>query len=1000
MNHAISPVRTGHRCSRRLARKCGKALALLLLLPLAAVLHATPVAAQLNPYTITGTVRDVDTQAPLVGAQVTVRGTAFGALTDPRGNFTIAAQLAPGEYVVEAQMLGYATGTGTVMLGGERGVTVPEFNLRTTALELGEIVVTGTAAPTARRAIGNAVSSVEGRRLNQAPAVTIDQALQGKVAGAFITSNTGTPGGGVSVRLRGTSSIVGGAEPLYIVDGVIIDNNGDQQINFGYRSNPSNRLADLDPNDIERVEILKGAAAAALYGSRANNGVVQIFTKRGQAGGTQVTASTRMTLSQLPKEIDFALTPVDPAGNPVERFDPQDLIFRDSWSNDSYVALSGGSADTRYYLSGNWVDQNGIMEGSDHQKLNVRLNLDQRLASWLDLAAGANYVRSHTDLVINGEQGSGGLLTAIVFTPTTVNLAARDPVTGELVNTLAGPFPNPLDVLENWDIPQDVNRFVGSLQLRANPTAPLRLDYRFGFDRYEMETAQAIPRGNVNRPLGSSVSANRRNMLINNDVTASYEFAAGPAAFTTSAGMNHTYQRVEQFNLSATDLTPFTLLVSGANADASEALIEAVTLGFYGQQQVGWNDRFFLTGALRLDASSTFGEDERWQVYPKLSGSWLLSEEPFWQDLGAGWISELRLRSALGFAGNQPSLGNAYSRVPRYADVVNVDRLGLVPSATVGNPALKSERQREWEVGLDVSFLDQRIGTSFTYYDKFTDDLLLLRPFVPSAGYANILDNVGALSNKGIELEITTVNVNRERWGWDSRFIFSRNRNIVERLDVQPFFVGYTNLVIEGEPLGTHYMPAFLRDESGAILSDEVGPLRNTAPGPLPGSSNQMVGKDPWPDFTASLGNDFRYGPFNLSVLLDGSFGSYLWNQTRRIMDIFSAGPLYDQLLRGEITQATRARIQGIWEAYLEDADYVKLRDVSLRYSTGGEWLQSIGASQLQLELVGRNLVTWTDYTGYDPEVNMFGLSTVERGTDFAVYPNPRTVGFGIRLVY
>jgi TonB-linked SusC/RagA family outer membrane protein len=965
----------------------------------------TGVQAQQQVYTITGRVRDADAGTVLMGVQISIRGTRFGGITDVRGAYSVVAQLPAGSYVLEAQMIGRETGTQSITLGSERALSVTDISLKTTALALQEVVVTGTAAPTARRALGNAVSTVEGAALNQSPAITIDQALQGKVAGAVITSNTGTPGGGVSVRLRGTSSIVSGAEPLYIVDGVIVDNNGDQQVNFGYRSNPSNRLADLDPNDIDRVEILKGAAAAALFGSRANNGVVQIFTKRGRAGGTQITAATRFTRSELTKHIEFALTPRNEQGATVQRYDPQDLIFRKPWSNDSYVALSGGSAETRYYISGNWVNQNGVMEGTAHQKLNVRMNLDQRLGAWLDLSAGANFVKAHSDLVINGENGTGGLLTAIVFTPTTLNLAARDPQTGELINRLSGTFPNPLDVLANWETPQDVNRFVGSFQLKANPINALRLEYRLGFDRYEMETGQSIPRGDATFPLGSAFSANRRNMLVNNDLSGSYEFNATPTLRLTSAGgMNHTYQRVDQFNLGASDLTPLTTLVRGAVQTASEGQVEAITQGFYGQQQLAWNERVFLTGALRWDASSTFGEDERWQLYPKVSGSWVLSEEPFWRSAGLGWFSELRLRAALGYAGNQPPLDNAYARVPRYTTSININRLGLVPLAQVGNPNLKPERQREWEAGFDASFLNQRIGTRFTYYDKYTKDLLLERPFVPSAGYGTILDNVGEMSNHGIELELSTVNLNREKFGWNSRFIFSRNENRVEKLTVLPFTLGYTSRVIEGQPIGVHFMISFLRDEqTRAILTDSIGP-RSSGTARIVFDhveGDTIIGKSPWPDFTASLANDFRFGQnLELSVLLDGSFGHYLWNQTRRIMDIFGAGPLYDRLLKGEITPAQRTRHQGIWENYLEDASYVKLRDVTLRWTTGAEWLRNIGASRMQVELIGRNLYTWTDYSGYDPEINMFGLSTVARGTDFAVYPNPRTVGLGVRLTY
>lgn len=978
---------------------------------------AAEAAAQTATYTITGRARDAEGGAALAGVQVVVRGTRFGGLTNAEGVYSIIAQLSPATYVVEATMIGREQGTQTVTLGDARIVNVPEFRLRTTTLALEEIVVTGTAAPTSRRALGNAVSTVSAEALAQTTSTTIDQALQGKVAGATITSNTGNPGGGVSMRLRGTSSIVAGAEPLYIVDGVIIDNNADQQINFGYRSNPSNRLADLDPDDIERVEVLKGAAAAALYGSRANNGVVQIFTKRGRAGINRVVAGSRMTRSDLERTIAFALTPTNlDAGLcatclnsgtiSAVRFDPQPLLFREPWSHDTYLSISGGSPETQYYISGNFVNENGIMRGSDHEKLNVRMNLDQKVADWLNLAAGANYIRSHTNLVINGERGAGGLLTAAVFAPTTIDLTARDPVSGEFVNKQAGVFLNPLYVLETFSSPQDINRFVGSLQARANPFGALRLNYSLGYDQYTMETMLSIPRGTIGTLLGEATSANRRNMLVNNDVSANYDFGAPRLRFTTSVGANHTYQRLDQLNAGATDLVPQTELVSGAVQNASQARIHLVTLGFFGQQQVAFGNRLYLTGALRWDASSTFGEDERWQMYPKVSGSWVVSEESFLKD-NATWISELRLRAALGYAGNQPPLSQAFARVSRFGSITNVTRLGLTPLNSPGNPNLKPERQREWEAGVDLAVLNNRLGARFTYYDQYVTDLLLVRPFVPSAGYGSILDNVGELSNKGVELEVNTQNYTRGNFNWNSRVIYSKNNNRIEKLNVLPFTAGYTNLVIEGQPVGVHFMPAYMRDENGQIMTDSIGPrLENRVgtqcPDPsvcLPNSTSRIVG-NPWPAWTGSLFNEFRLGNWSASFLLDGSFGFELWNQTQRIQDIFGAGPLFDRVLRGEATPAQRTRLQSIWENYLEDASYIKLRDITVRFGTNASWLRNVGASRAEFELVGRNLKTWTDYSGYDPEINMFGLSTVERGTDFAVYPNARTIGFGVRLTY
>jgi TonB-dependent starch-binding outer membrane protein SusC len=954
------------------------------------LIWSSPAAGQ-QEFTISGRVLDAG-GAPIAGAQLSLRGTGGGGLTTNAGAYSFTVTTAPGDYVLEVSFIGRETVTRPIQLGTAAAVRVSDIVLRERALELDALVVTGMAAPTARRAIGNAVSTVSARELQQTPATTIDQALQGRVSGAVITSNTGTPGGGVSIRLRGTSSITGGAEPLFIIDGVVIDNNADQQLNLGYRSNASNRLADLDPNDIERIEVLKGAAAAALYGSRANNGVVQIFTRRGRVGEPVITVSSRMGRSELTRRIDFALTPVNLDGSAVTRFDPQDVIFRTGSQMEHHVSLSGGGGDTRYYLSGGFTDEQGIMLASGHDKLNVRMNVDQGLGRF-QLSAGANYIRTNSDLVINGEQGEGGLLTAIVFTPTTTDLTARNPETGQLLNT-AFVFPNPLEVVDLWDIGQSVNRFIGSLQARWAPFNVVNLEYRLGYDNYQMETSQFIPRGTATAPTGRSVSLNRYSTLLNNDLIGSLQWNAGDAVnLTTSAGMNHTYTWTQNLNATATDLGPVTELVRGAVMSATQGQTETATLGFFGQQQVAWADRVFLTGALRMDASSTFGPDERWQMYPKVSGSWVLSDEPFMEDLSGDWLSQLRLRAALGYAGNQPPLGSAYARFSRYGTTINVDRLGLVPLAQSGNPGLKPERQREVEAGVDISTFGDRAALSLTYYNQYTQDLLLSRPFAPSTGVGSVLDNVGEMSNRGIELQLNTVNLQRGNFGWNSTVIYSRNRNRVERLEGDPYFVGYGNRVEAGQPLGMLYMTGFRRDSiSGAILSDDVGPLA---------SLTRIIVGNPWPEWTGSLVNEFTLGAnWSASFMLDGQFGHQLWNQTRRIQDIFGAGPLYDQLLRGEITPAQRTRHQAIWENYVEDASFVKLRQLAVRYSTSAEWLRSVGARSMQVELLGRNLHTWTDYTGYDPEINMFGLSTVERGVDFAVYPNARVYTLGVRLTY
>lgn len=962
-------------------------------LALACAALAAPVAGQDQTYVINGTVVDEATQRPLASVSVTVSGTQFGTLSDQSGRFSLQARLAPGTYTLSYSLIGRGGATQEVTLGSERAVEVPQVALRESAVTLEGIVVTGTGAPTQRRALGNSVAVVGGPEITQAKAVTIDAALAGKIPGAQITANSGTPGGGVSVRLRGTSSITGGAEPLYIVDGVIVDNGSDQQINFGYRSNPSNRLSDLNPNDIERIEVLKGAAAAALYGSRANNGVVQIFTKRGAAGRPVITVESRATLSQLGSELPWNMAPTDLDGTtPVERFNHEDLIFRDAWGSDTYVSVSGGADQTRYFLSGGYTVDNGVMINSDNERTSVRLNIEQGLWDWLTLSGGANYVRSNSNLVINGEQGRGGLLTSIVFTPTTVDFSERDPVTGEFV-VRATTFPNPLEVAERWLTPQEVSRFVGSFQARANPLPDLTLEYRLGYDTYNMQTRLFIPRGTPAQPLGESNDVARSQYLINNDLIANYRFGIGESVdLTTSVGVNHTYTNEETVNALVTDLPLFVDLARGANQSVSQSRFETATLGYFVQQQIGFADRFFLTGALRFDASSTFGEDERWQLFPKLSGSWVVSEESFFADGALGNLfSSFRLRGAFGYAGNQPPVGSAYARFPRYQNTINIDRTGLTHLGNPGNPALKPERQREWEAGFDASVLDDRVGIAFTYYDQHIEDLLLSRVFAPSTGYTSILDNVGVMTNKGVELQLTGVIMDRPGFGWNATMNYSRNRNKVVELAGGDFTVGYLNRVAEGKPLGIFFGSGYERDANGNVVYDEIGPVR--------AATSQYIG-DPNPDWQGSLLNEFRIGRnVRINFLLDGMFGHDMWNQTVRIMDTFAAGPLAEKVSRGEISQDTRARIQGMFEPYVEDATYVKLRQLTLTYDIS-DWAGRLGLSNASVEVGGRNLYTWTDYTGYDPEINMFGTNTVERGVDFAVYPNPRQFTFGVRMSY
>lgn len=972
--------------------------------------------AQESTGTVVGTVRNAQSQQPIASAQVSIVGTRLGAVTSENGRFLIAA-VPSGAQTVQVRRIGFNAETRqvTVPAGDSVSLTV---DLSTAVVSLDEVIVTGSAVATARREVGTSIGTVDSTMLRNTQAATVDAALQGKIAGVQITQNSGNPGGGgVTVRMRGTSSIISGSDPLYIVDGVIVDNSSVQLRDLGARSSVQNRLADINPNDIERIEVIRGAAAAALYGSRANNGVVQIFTKRGSEGRPRFNLTMSAGVDELSTRLGMNLYPVTAAGVPVERFDYQDQIFRTGNVYEGNLSVSGGTEATTYYLSAGLRDQTGIVNSTDAQRRSVRINLGQELAPTLRLDVGANYVQNESNFLPNGER-PGGVITSLVFAQTDFDFRPDEsgiyPVNPALVGS---GFANPLLVMERFRYPEITNRFIGSARARWNPLDVLSFDYNVGYDSYQLDASEFIPRGALLPPtqaaLGLSATAIRNSSIINQDLVASLAWGVGGMlAMRSSGGMNYTYQKFRTTNAASFDLPPTVELVTGATPAASQGETEIATLGFYGEQSVTWRDVLTLTGALRADAASNFGENERWQYYPKLQLSYVLGDEPAFRESALGDLfSTMRLRAAIGYAGNQPSPSNAYSRFDVYARTVNSGRAGLVNSVTLGNEDLKPERQREFEGGVDFGVLGGRVNAEVTYYDKLVSDLLLFRPLAPSTGYTTRFDNIGEMSNKGWEVLLSTQNVANESWGWNTTVTYARNRNRVERLEVDPFVgtSGYPNRVEEGQPLGIFYGQYYVRNADGSIQLDSLGLPRRS--GLIPelvesGDHLRRIG-DPNPDWTGSLLNELTVGNnLRFRVLVDGTFGNDVMNLTRRIQDIFGTGTDFEREL---LPFGDPRKLPNGWalrtgpllfEDYVEDGTFVKLRELAITYGFTQPFITNYIPGGVELTLAGRNLYTWSDYTGFDPELNLFGQNTVGRGFDFATYPIPRTWAISARISY
>lgn len=944
-----------------------------------------------QPYTITGTVTDSKSGEVLVGANIAIRGTSVGASADKDGKYAILAALSPGSYRLAHSFVGYKTKVVDIQLGGQAIIEVGNVELDEDLLQIQEIVVTGTGSATEKERLGNAVATLAGSRVADAYAPTLDAALVGKIAGAQVQQNSGTPGGGVSVRLRGTSTISASAEPLYIIDGVIVDNSSNELVNLG--GYVGNRIADLNPNDVDRIEVVKGAAAAALYGSRANNGVIQIFTKRGQLGIPRITYRTQAGMGEIRKTyavnmFPYDKPPSDATRKQVTRIDYQEEMFRTAYQYENHLSMSGGNENTKYYVSGTQTSEQGIVKASDYQKINFRANLDQFVNSWLKFAAGANYVYSLSDRVPNGGiVGGEGVITNFAFQPNWFDL--RPNAEGKYPTPPFAGFANQLEVLDRWKAPLKVNRFIGSLQLTATPMNHLSIDYRAGYDQYRENATREIPIGSSAGYLtGFSQQATRDVLQVNNDLTATHTSMMDDFGFTTVAGFSHSYAEGTTIIASVRDLIPVsTILSSGATATAAEYRETRVIYGSFLQETVGYQEKLFLTGALRIDGASTFGEDDRFQLFPKASLSYVLSNEEWWKETFGSTLNRFKFRFAWGQSGGQPA--GTYDRFSVYTQQSNSNRPGLVNSVLLGNQNLKPERMTEIEVGADFGLFNDRISIEATYYEKQVKDLLLQRTLPPSTGFSGILDNVGELENKGFELMIKGIAWNDDMVQWISSFTVSQNKNKVTEL-YGPAFAAANSFgitrVAEGEPLGFFYGPKYQRKSDGSLLLDAQGrPQRNPVA--------EKLG-DPNPDYILAFTNEFQvYKNLSLYVQFDGMLGQDVFNFTRRILETpaFGNGKAYEKELSGELPVGYFNNRRTVFEEYVEDGSFIKLRELSIGYHMDNEFTRGLGLRNMQLRLIGRNLFSIDDYSGYDPEINAASQSTLVRGFDWSTVPLPRT---------
>ncbi len=943
-------------------------------------------AAQQRP--ITGKVVSSATSAPVAGASVTVVGTPIGAVTNDQGEFTLSVPSSPVTLLIRS--VGYRSQQVPVAPDAS-AVTV---NLEQDVFNLEAVVVTGQVTGVAQRNLANAVTTLPADEVNRAPTQTLEGALQGKIPGALIQENSGAPGGGAQIIMRGVTTINAGVDPLVVLDGMIVANdaipNGMNAItaaqaggNPNNQDNKVNRIADLIPNDIESIEVLKGASAAAIYGGQAANGVIIITTRRGRAGKPRFQVTQRFGTSSVANSIGSrrfadsaeAVATFKAAAAPYctktscPFFDNESALFGEHPLNvETDASMTGGNDQTQYYVSGIVRKDGGIAQNTGYQKQSVRANLDQLLGSKFRLSVNLNAIHSLSNRGISNNDNTG--TSPYVVLPTTPSFFDPRPVSGVYP---VNPFTtsNPLQTFAELKNAEDVWRILGSSTLKVDavttPTQRLQLTLTGGLDFFAQRNDVLSPADLQFEPLdgqpgtvilgkGSDLRQNLVGSLVHTYTPASNAYSA-----TTSAGFQY-----ENRDLNVTSVVGRTLALGLQNVSQATSITSTQfeqpikNLGLYGQEELlAASQRLLLTAGVRADRSSVNGNSDHYYIYPKAAASYRFVRP-------MGGVDELKLRAAWGQTGNPPVFG---ARFALDTNAVVGGRFGQFPSLQLGNDSIKPERNTEIEGGLDMTFGNQFATLGLTLYQKTITDLLLVQSVAPSTGYQTRIFNGGELRNRGIEASLAVSPVRAADVNWILRSTFYLNRSKVVELPVPSF-----NL--QGIGFGTS-LGAFrlAKDSSATQIVGSEGPVGDASP-----------------DFVMSFSSDLTYKRFSLGFLWDWKHGGDVINLTQLLYDLAGNSP--DQVPDGN--NRVTSWLGGHTQVYVQDGSYLKLRELSVGYDLPPDIPQHFGMRTARISFTGRNLLRFTPYKGLDPEVSNFDNQAIGRGVDVAPFPPSRSFFFSI----
>jgi TonB-linked SusC/RagA family outer membrane protein len=972
---------------------------------------------------LAGRVTDARSGQPIAGAAIQIEGTALGTAAGDDGRYRLA-NVPAGQHAITARRIGYAAGRQTVTVAAGAQATA-DFGLQPAALSLDAVVVTGTVGGEQLRSIGNSVTTInaaEAVALSAPP--TLGTLLNGRSPGVTVFTNSGRVGAGPAINIRGRSSIGLGNSPLIYIDGVRVDNSVGVGPNTaggfsGQNSQVGGRLNDITPEDIERIEIIKGPAAATIYGTEASNGVIQIITKRGSSGprpqaslqvqqglswfrdaeGRFPTNYAACTAAQVvPTSTNTPLCHNQAVGTIVtwnavrdERVFGEDRLFQTGGTSLVGGSVSGGINDVRYYVSSTYERDKGIEPNNSLQQASAHANLDIAIHPKLSLTTSVNYVDLRARL---GVESGASVFFAGMYGHQLLNPTSRGFASGFI----------PEVTQQYWDNISNTNRLTASGRLEHIPATWLRHRVQLGVD-YTGDDSRNLERfvpPALATTIAPVVASGRILQTLRRAVGLTMDYAGtassvvrGPLSQAASVGVQVFRRQDDLSQLGGIGFPGAGIeTVSGTATPLASVQQERLntTIGAYVQEKLNWRDRLFLTGAVRVDNNSAFGEDFKWVTYPKVDASWVVSEEGFWP-----WrevVPTLRLRAAYGESGRQPE---TFVALQTFTPVQGPGGTSAVTPGSIGNPDLRPERGKEVELGFEAGFLD-RFTLDFTYFSKRTTDLIINQAVSPSSGFSGTRPvNLGRVDNRGIELAATAQVLRRADLQWDIQGSVATNGDEIKSLGGVPSLVANTGQFnVVGRPIQAWYARRVVSADRDPATNRATNVLCDGGPGAAPvacASAPFVFIGTPTPKVTGAVANTFTlFQRLRLYALVDFKRGHRKFNADEliRCSGLLGVGmceanfyperysPMYLAYAVGT------ALPTGTIAEYIQDASFAKLREVSASYTVPERFVW--GASGATITIAARELHTWTNYRSLDPENNV-GNSALFTSQDQAITP-------------